>query len=110
MDASEALEIIRDRVVSEFGPEKIVLFGSRVSGHARPDSDLDLLVIFPRLEDKRQTRVSLYNALRGIPFSKDIFVACQDEIRSGGGNQIEREALRDGQTIYARSSETANGS
>jgi predicted nucleotidyltransferase len=37
-------EIVR-RIVSVVQPEKIVLFGSRARGDARPSSDLDLLVI-----------------------------------------------------------------
>ena len=37
-------EIVR-RLVAEFDPEKIILFGSARWGEPRPDSDYDLLVI-----------------------------------------------------------------
>ena len=33
------------RVVNYFHPRRVVLFGSRARGEARPDSDIDLLVI-----------------------------------------------------------------
>jgi uncharacterized protein len=34
-----------DRVVMEFHPHEVWLFGSRAEGRARPDSDYDVLVI-----------------------------------------------------------------
>ncbi len=100
MEASEALQIIRDRIVSQFAPEQIVLFGSRASGVGNVDSDLDLLVIFRHLVDKRATRVSLYNSLRGIPFPKDVFVVSQDEVAAGKMGDIEQAALHEGIRIY----------
>ncbi|MEK9163875.1 MAG: nucleotidyltransferase domain-containing protein, partial [Chloroflexota bacterium] len=35
------------RIVTQFDPVRIILFGSRARGAARPDSDVDLLVILP---------------------------------------------------------------
>jgi|SRR5579862_8536669 len=102
MEAAEALDLIRTRIVASFAPEQIILFGSTNDGRSGPDSDLDILVVFPSVPDKREARVSLYNALRGIPFPKDIFVAGQDEISSGNGASIVREAMASGRTIYKR--------
>jgi predicted nucleotidyltransferase len=34
-----------DSLVGTYGPRRIVLFGSHARGEARPDSDLDLLVL-----------------------------------------------------------------
>ncbi|MFZ4703922.1 MAG: nucleotidyltransferase domain-containing protein [Candidatus Methylumidiphilus sp.] len=34
-----------DIIVREADPEQIILFGSRARGDARPDSDVDLLII-----------------------------------------------------------------
>jgi uncharacterized protein len=41
----ELLQEVVQRILSVGSPEKIVLFGSRARGQARPDSDLDLLII-----------------------------------------------------------------
>ncbi|MBW1953946.1 MAG: nucleotidyltransferase domain-containing protein, partial [Deltaproteobacteria bacterium] len=35
------------RIVAEFKPERIILFGSYARGTPTPDSDVDLLVILP---------------------------------------------------------------
>jgi predicted nucleotidyltransferase len=102
MNAAEALEIIRDRIVKGFAPERIVLFGSVARGEAGPDSDLDLLVVFDRVEDKGYAQASIYNALRGIPFPKDVFVVTEKETAEKGRNKTLDEALLQGRIIYDR--------
>ena len=56
MDKAAVLEIISDfKRALEFEnikPEKIILFGSYVSGNYRPDSDIDLVVISDDFKDK----------------------------------------------------------
>ena len=38
---------LSERIVKEFDPDKIILFGSHAYGTPRVDSDVDLLVILP---------------------------------------------------------------
>lgn len=38
---------LAEQIVSEFQPERVILFGSHAYGTPRPDSDVDLLVIMP---------------------------------------------------------------
>ncbi len=45
MSESEVLRFIGDRLKPQFDVKKIVLFGSRATGTAEPDSDYDVLVI-----------------------------------------------------------------
>jgi hypothetical protein len=47
LDTREALEAFTQRLVEQFPPEQIVLFGSMARGEARWDSDADLLVVMP---------------------------------------------------------------
>jgi predicted nucleotidyltransferase len=51
------------RIVEQFQPEKIILFGSHACGSADPDSDVDLLVIMPftgsKLDKARQLGVTI---------------------------------------------------
>lgn len=41
----QLIEKITNRLVDEFDPEKIILFGSHAWGEPGPDSDLDLLIV-----------------------------------------------------------------
>jgi predicted nucleotidyltransferase len=48
MASQSDIQSLADNIVREFQPEKIILFGSHARGDAKPDSDVDLLVIMPR--------------------------------------------------------------
>ena len=41
----EILDEMVDTLLQEIAPEQIYLFGSRACGNARPDSDIDLLIV-----------------------------------------------------------------
>ncbi len=36
---------VKDRIVQQLRPKKVVLFGSHANGTAEPESDIDLLVV-----------------------------------------------------------------
>ena len=44
-DAMSAIEAMAERLRDEYGAEAVILYGSRANGSARPDSDIDLLII-----------------------------------------------------------------
>ena len=91
-----------DRIVRNFHPVQIILFGSWARGDAREDSDVDLLVVLPRVEHKRKVAIQIGNSLSNLPISKDIIVTTPEEIATRGkivGN-ILRPALEEGKIIY----------
>ncbi len=92
------------RIARQFDPLRIILFGSWARGDARPDSDLDLLVVLPHVENKRQTAIRIGNALSDLPTSKDIVVTTPEEIAARGNvvGDVLRPALREGKVVYER--------
>src|SRR5260370_33005550 len=62
------------RIVKKFHPEKIILFGSQARGDARPDSDVDLLVVMPVEGCVYEKRLEISQALESIPVHVDVIV------------------------------------
>ena len=93
-----------DRIVDGFEPLQVILFGSLARGTATEWSDVDLLVIFPDVGDKREMAVNIRRALRGMLVCKDILVSTPDEIRRRDhivGTAL-RAALNEGKVMYER--------
>ncbi len=95
-------------IVDEVEPKSIVLFGSRARGDARPDSDVDLLVIeqepFGKLRSRRREAALLWRALARFPVPKDILVYSQEEAAEWNDfpGHIVAQALREGRVLYER--------
>ncbi len=101
---AEIISTMTDRIVKGFDPLKVILFGSQARGDAGPDSDVDLLVVFQDVDDKRKRTVAIRRALADIPVSKDVFITTPEEISRRGTlvGTVLRPALREGRTIYER--------
>ena len=80
----EILDEMVDTLVQEIAPEQIYLFGSRARGNARPDSDIDLLIVesepFGTNRSRRQELARIRRALSLFRVPKDILVYSRDEI------------------------------
>jgi predicted nucleotidyltransferase len=72
-----------ERVLATPGPRvlKVVLFGSRARGDARPDSDFDLLVVVDQIDpmDKEPYLLDLYRSLRQTEAVAEPWVVSQKE-------------------------------
>ena len=92
------------RLVDQFEPERILLFGSRARGDATDCSDVDLLVVMPDGTDRRQTAIEMYVALGDLPAAKDIVVTTPAHIAQRGHiiGSVLRPALREGMVLYER--------
>ena len=92
------------RIVKQFHPEKIILFGSHARGDAGPDSDVDLLVVMPVEGSKFEKMVEIGVALHGIPIPTDVIVTTPEDFewRSKAVGTIEYPAAREGKVLYER--------
>jgi len=76
----KALDEIVRRLVAEFQPEKIILFGSHAWGQPDADSDLDLLVIVPESDERPiQRDWRARRCLGKVPYPIDIIVKTRRE-------------------------------
>ena len=102
MVAQADIQMIVDRIVRQFHPLRVILFGSYARDEGRPDSDIDLLVVLAKVEDKRRAAVAIYNALDDLTIPTDVVVTSPEEIELRGqavGNVL-RPALSEGRILY----------
>ncbi len=99
---SEIRKMVK-RIVREFRPAKVMLFGSHARDEAGPDSDVDLLVVMDCRGSKREQRLAIRLALHEFPIAKDIIVTTPEEFawRKEIPGTIERPAEREGKILYA---------
>jgi predicted nucleotidyltransferase len=93
------------KLVVEYQPEKVMLFGSRARGDNRSDSDIDLLIIkntSQKLLDRWTTvRRILSDPHRKIPLETLILTPKEIEDRLAVGDQFVAEIMATGKVLYA---------
>ena len=91
-------------MVEAFDPLRIIVFGSYAREETRPGSDLDLLVVLPEVEDKREAVIAMRRVLSGLYVPFDVVVTTPEEIERRGWiiGTVLREALKDRRTVYDR--------
>ncbi len=105
MEATDhILQNMTERIVQTFDPIRVVLFGSRARGDEHAGSDVDLLVVLPKVENKREAAIAIRRLLRDVPIAKDIIVTSPQEIARRGNlvGSVLRPALREGRVLYER--------
>ncbi|WP_420456741.1 nucleotidyltransferase domain-containing protein [Rubrivirga sp.] len=102
MPVDPVVREIVDRIVAEASPLRVVLFGSRATGTARPDSDVDLLVVMPDGTPCRQAMVKIGARLPILDVDVDVLVATPSALDRHSDNPglVYRQALRTGRTLY----------
>lgn len=96
------ISIMTDRIVQDFDPLQIILFGSQARGDADRHSDIDLLVVFSELADKRKTALDIMRALSDLPVAKDILVSTPEELERSRTRigSVLRYAQQEGKVLW----------
>ena len=97
-------EVVR-RLVDEFHPEAIYLFGSHAWGKPTAESDMDLLVIIEKSGEKPiQRAVRAQRSLRGVKVPVDVLVKTRQEFEkyTSVKASLEAQITRKGKLLYGR--------
>jgi predicted nucleotidyltransferase len=94
------------RIVSQFQPDKIILFGSYAYGQPTETSDVDILVVMPARNEIDQS-IRIWQTLEA-PFPLDLIVRTPKNLawRLKEGDWFLREIMDKGKILY----EKADGS
>ena len=105
-NSNQILREIVNRILDMEQPERIVLFGSRARGTARPNSDFDLLVIKESAEPRYRRSAHLYTALASLPVEVEIMVYTPKEVAEWYAvpEAFVTTAIREGKVLYERQS------
>ncbi len=110
----ELLREITRRIVEEFQPERIILFGSYAYGEPTIHSDVDLLIVTKKMADQsvfaRSRAVSQLFPSR--KFGMDILVRTPQEVKARLtiGDDFIGNILRQGRILYERRNSRGVGS
>jgi predicted nucleotidyltransferase len=100
------LETMTQRLVAEFEPEEIILFGSQAWGTPDDDSDVDLLVIVSDSDLSPSRRAQkAHRCLGGLGVSKDVLVKTRREVERSRQvrTSLVSQILERGRVLHARS-------
>lgn len=103
---TEMLEEVKNRLIKAYDPIAIYLFGSYAWGSPSEDSDLDLMIIVEK-SDERPIKRSLkgYRVLWGLGIAKDIIVYTKNEFENASQKEtsLSHKVKCKGRVIYAKS-------
>lgn len=99
------IEDIVKKLAAEYAPRQVILFGSRASGTAGPDSDIDLLIIKDtpdRFIDRWVTvRRILSDPKRTVALETIVLTPQEVSERLDIGDQFIAEIMEKGKVLYA---------
>lgn len=100
----ELLDEMVTIIVETVAPEQVILFGSRATGKAGPNSDVDLMVIQSEPENRLDVEIRLSRALSDFLVPIDILIFGRDEVERWRDttNHVVARALRHGKVLYER--------
>lgn len=104
-DRRRVIRQMLKKLVAEYAPQKVILFGSYARGEPGPDSDIDLLIIketSERFLDRWTTVQRILSGMhRSLPVEALVLTPQEVERRLAIGDQFIAEILEKGEVLYA---------
>ena len=102
-DVNTTIQTITQKIVKQFHPEKIILFGSYAWGEPGIDSDVDLFIV-KETENTRELARKIDSFLFPRPFPIDVIVyrPKQVERRKDSGDFFINDIIAKGKVLYAK--------
>jgi len=104
-EIQKEIDRITKKIISEYHPDLVVLFGSSVTGHYGKDSDIDLLIIKRTKVHPIWRRVKVREIVQ-TQFPMDVIVLTPDEFLKLKESQSPflLEIFKNGKILYEKSS------
>ncbi len=102
----ELLKEMTDTIVREVKPRQVILFGSHARGDARPDSDLDFLIVedgpFDAIRSRRAEMTRLWELLFDYFIPIDFLVFTPEEMDKwkDAKNHVIAHVIKEGKVLY----------
>ena len=95
------IQAFSNRIIAQFKPEKVILFGSHAYGNPGIDSDVDLLVIM-NFDGKNAVKAAEILNTTNPNFPVDLIVRTPDQVRErlSLGDFFMKEILEKGTVLY----------
>lgn len=91
------------RIVKYYKPQRVVLFGSLVSGNVHPASDIDLLIVKPTKRNKLERLAEIQRiANPEVAFEPMILTPEELRFRLRWGDFFIQEILKRGKVLYEK--------
>jgi len=94
----KATELLREAA----RPRRIILFGSRGRGDPSADSDVDILVVIDKVQDRLAEMVRLNRVLSPLRIPVDLLVVSEETFRywADTPGNVYSAALAEGRVLY----------
>lgn len=98
----EKIKKISDKIVENYKPEKIILFGSYAWGNPGPDSDIDLFVVKETNKNIFERNREVNRILFGSDMAIDVLVYTPEQLnkRKQMGDPFINKIINNGKVIY----------
>ncbi|HEX3045295.1 MAG TPA: nucleotidyltransferase domain-containing protein [Bacillota bacterium] len=103
---SDDITRIKDIIVREYQPDAIILFGSHARNSAKPESDIDIIVISDREKQlpRHKRGLNVRIQLSEVKTPKDILFYTHEDVERWRGvkHTFVETILKEGKVLYER--------